>query len=138
MKSILFKLSILVFSIWTLTSCISQERLTYLQESEELEVDTAGFQMIRRSYYKVQKNDLLHIQIRSMDPDIDDYFQKGGQENTTISANSSQGSAQIYFNGYSVNPNGYINLPVIGDVFVEGLSANEITDLLYKKAFRVF
>jgi len=116
-----------------MSSCISIKKLTYLQDTEEaLEVDTAGYQMLKRSYYKLQKNDLLSIQIRSLDPETQKYFSLG-QGNGNAQMNASRGGGQLYFSGYSVDEFGNIDVPVLGLVYVEGLSIKEVQKLLIEK-----
>lgn len=111
------------------TSCVSRKKLTYLQdkEGELLEVDTAGYQKLRRSFYKVQVNDLLDIQFKSSSEEVDKYFNinKNGQSNNMM-ANGRGGSSAIYFNGYTVYTNGSIKLPVIGEVYINGLTVEQI------------
>lgn len=114
------------------TSCVSTKKLTYLQdkEGEPLEVDTAGYQKLRRSFYKVQVNDLLDIRFRSFNEEVDKFFNiQGGNANSNMAGggmNGQGGNAQIYFNGYTVNSDGRVKLPVIGELYVNGLSIEEI------------
>jgi len=115
------------------TSCVSTKKLTYLQdkEGEPLEVDTAGYQKLRRSYYKVQVNDLLDIRFRSYNEEVDKFFNIQSGNNAGGfggggSVNGQGGNAQIYFNGYTVNSDGRVKLPVIGELYVNGLSIEEI------------
>lgn len=139
-----FKLLIFVSFIGILSSCISVKKLTYLQDTDEpLEVDTAGYQMLKRSYYKVQKNDLLSIQIRSLNPEVDKYFSlgqsnQGNNNNNNMGGGGRQGGGQLYFNGYSVDEFGNIDLPVLNDIYIEGLTINEIQFLLLSKLSKYF
>ena len=129
-----FKLLIFISFIGILSSCISVKKLTYLQDTDEpLEVDTAGYQMLKRNYYKIQKNDMLSIQIRSLNPEVDTYFSIGRSTNNNMNVGQNQGSSQLYFNGYSVDPFGNIDIPVLSKIYVEGLSINEVQNLLIEK-----
>jgi polysaccharide export outer membrane protein len=119
------------------TSCVSTKKLTYLQdkEGEPLEVDTAGYQKLRRSFYKVQVNDLLDIRFRSFNEGVDKFFNlqnAGANGNIGMGGGQNGGSAQIYFNGYTVRPDGKLKLPVIGEVYVNGLTIDEIEAKLDK------
>jgi len=131
MKKI-FTYSILVLlALLVGTSCVSTKKLTYLQdkEGEPLEVDTAGYQKLRRSFYKVQVNDLLDVRFRSFNEDVDKFFNIQSAQNQNMGGSSGSGrggSAQIYFNGYTVNTDGRVKLPVIGELYVNGLSVEEI------------
>lgn len=130
-----FKLLIFILFIGILSSCISVKKLTYLQDTDEpLEVDTAGYQMLKRNYYKIQKNDMLSVQIRSLNPEVDKYFSIGSTGNMNqMNGGRNQGASQLYFNGYSVDPFGNIDIPVLNRIYVEGLSINEVQNLLLEK-----
>jgi len=118
---------IILFLVGAMSSCIPIKKLTYLQDTDEaLEVDTAGYQMLKRSYYKLQKNDLLSIQITSLDPETDAYFKMGQNRNQNTNVSRNQGSSQLYFNGYSVDQFGNVDIPVLGLVYIEGLSIKEV------------
>jgi len=134
------KVLLFLFIVGFLSSCISVKKLTYLQDTETpLEVDTAGYQMLKRSYYKVQKNDLLSVQIRSLNPEVDKYFSLGQSGQTGLGGgNNRQGGGQLYFNGYSIDEFGNIDLPVLGDIYIEGLTINEIQFLLLSKLSKYF
>lgn len=126
------------------TSCVSTKKLTYLQdkEGEALEVDTAGYQKLRRSFYKVQVNDLLDIRFRSFNEEVDKFFNlqntQGNNGMGGAGGNGRGGNAMIYFNGYTVNSDGYMKLPVIGSVYVNGLSVEEIEAKLDKLLLEYF
>lgn len=126
-----------------MSSCINVKRLTYLQDTDEpLEIDTAGYQMLKRSYYKVQKNDMLSIQIKSIDPEITNYFVvgqgNGGNMNQGGGIGGNRGNAALYFNGYSVDEFGNIDFPVLGQVYINGLTIIEIQKLLVQKLAKYF
>jgi len=117
-----------------LTACVPTKKLTYLQDKpgEPLEVDTAGFQKLRRSNYHVQVNDLLDIRLRSFNEETDRFFniqqQTGNMGMMAGGGGGGQGggNAMIYFNGYAIDEYGYIKLPVLDRVFIKGLTILEI------------
>lgn len=135
-----YKLFLLITLVGIMSSCISVKKLTYLQDTDEpLEIDTAGYQMLKRSYYKIQKNDMLSIQIRSQNPDVDKYFSLGQNQGGIGNQNMGQnGSAQLYFNGFSVDEFGNIDIPVLDKIYIEGLTINEVQALLIKKLSEFF
>jgi polysaccharide export outer membrane protein len=133
------KLLLFISFIGFLSSCISVKKLTYLQDTEEpLEVDTAGYQMLKRSYYKVQKYDMLSIQIKSIDEATTNYFRIGQGNGVGNVGGGNRGSAAIYFTGYSVDEFGNIDFPVLNEVYVEGLTIHEIQELLLVKLSKYF
>lgn len=140
-KAIQFGLMSLLILI-AASSCVSTEKLTYLQdkEGEPLELDTAGYQKLRRTFYKVQVNDLLDIRFRSFNEEEDRFFnlQSGQNQNMNMGGGGRGANPQLYFTGYTVNSEGKIKLPVIGEVYVNGLTIEEIEHKLDKLALNYF
>lgn len=121
------------------SSCISTKKLTYLQDSDEpLELDSLGYQKLRRTYYRIQENDLLSIQIRPIDKQTAEYFNFSQNTQNQNIGNGAQSNANIYFNGYSVDKEGYIHMPVFGRLFVAGLTIAELDNLIQNKLKEYF
>lgn len=82
--------------------------------------------------YKVRPNDQLLIKINSFEGSTGDFINQklsGSTESTRLQYDPST----IYFNSYSINDSGYIKLPVLEKVQVEGLTTFEIQELLDQK-----
>ena len=109
-----------------------------MQDTEEpLELDSLGYQKIRRTYYRIQENDLLNIQVRPLDKETAEYFNfdQGGRNGAGGAAGAGAagqggGNANLYFNGYSVDKDGYIHMPVFGKMYVAGLTIDELDELI--------
>lgn len=55
--------------------------------------------------------------------------------NIDIGTNNVQGQqsvAQLFINGYTVDEQGFIHFPILGDIFVRNLTITEISDLIAK------
>lgn len=121
MRSVMkiFGLGVLVLS---LNSCVPVKRLTYLQDASSEENHNFQFQE-----YKVQPNDILNITIRTFDPETNSLFNTSNiQQNNGMQA----GDVIFYIQGYTVDLNGEISMPVIGKLMVANLSIREIKDLI--------
>ncbi len=104
-----------------ITGCYSTKKVNYLQSSEdELRIP------VNPITYQVGPNDILNIRVQSRDPDQSAYFNISTIEDRNIQANP----ASLFLNGYSVNEEGNINLPIVGEVNVGGLSVEEIRVLI--------
>ncbi len=115
---------LLLFSLLGLLafSCVSPEKLTYLQIGEENQSDSL-FYALNRSKYNVQPNDILSITVRSYDSKTSELF------NTTSSSanlNAAAGDLLFYLNGYTVDFEGNIDMPVLGAFNVAGKNVDEI------------
>lgn len=122
-----------------LQSCDSYKRLPYLTEVETLTPEqlalTRGINEAR-----IKPNDILKITVNSIIPGATSDFNlplvpsSQSTVQTSIStASSTTGSLQ----NYTVNNNGYINFPVIGEILLSGMTIEEakgyIVSLIYPK-----
>lgn len=108
----------LVFLI--MTSCYTSKGVDYLQ------TDSANFStLVRPSKYTVRPSDVLNIKVQSRDPDQAAFFNLSN-ENRNFQANA----AALFVEGYSVDKEGMINLAIVGELKVSGLSVDEIQDMV--------
>jgi polysaccharide export outer membrane protein len=130
-KSIFIALVAFLF----ISGCTSQKKLAYLNNLSE----TGGEETFAMSIpdYKIQPRDILYITIKAMTPDgsISDFLLPS---RSNAVGNMVQGESGGYLYGYDVNSEGNINIPVIGIINVNGLTLNEIRDLLQVSADKVF
>ena len=115
MRSILCFVVIIIISFCS--SCITNKNLEYIAEPEGI-IPTIKFQ------YNIQKGDLISVQISSTTKSDYDFF------NLQETSNPQLLSQNPYLYGYLVKPNGEIELPMLGNVNVDGLSFSEAEDLI--------
>ncbi|MGB5419013.1 polysaccharide biosynthesis/export family protein [Algibacter sp.] len=105
----------------TLSSCYTSKEINYLQS------DISQFVVpTQLTEYLVQENDILDIKVQSRDPEQSDFFNITALDNRGNDANP----ASMYLTGYSVNSDGMINLAIVGEVKVIGLSVKDIRKLV--------
>lgn len=126
MKPLLYSILLLLFIS---TSCIPTSRLTYLQDNDDVpeNLDSLYFQNIQKAPYQVQVSDILNISIRSLNPDVSRFFNSTNPDNQ---GNIAAGDILFYLNGYSVNIEGKIEVPVLGDIYVLGKNLSEIKQII--------
>jgi polysaccharide export outer membrane protein len=119
-----------------LSSCISTKRLTYLQDlpGKPIELDSNGFQPYFPTEYRLQKNDLLQIKIKTFNEETDKFFNYQEQQNNRMGmmggGGQGNGNPMLYYSGYNVDLDGNVKLPVLGNVKLEGLTLPEATNLI--------
>lgn len=122
-----------------LASCTSQKNLVYFQNdrlkgktpNEQIYVYGEGQENVSPEY-KLQEHDMLYIQISSsMDAETSQLF-SGGNANNNPYAQTSE--TAIYLNSYEVNEDGFVTLPVIGDLKVVGFTVDQIKEQIRVKA----
>jgi polysaccharide export outer membrane protein len=111
-----------------IVSCVPIKRLTYLQEGE-----AKAEYKLQRSSYLLQPNDILSITIRSYDSETSQYFNISNTNSQGLQA----GDIIFYLQGYSVDLEGMINLPILGQVAVAGRTIAEI-QILVETALRPY
>lgn len=122
---ILMKKIILLMLMGVLmVSCVSRKKLTYLQPAESA-ADTAFYQL-SRSKYKIQPNDILSIQVRSFDEETTRMF--NASEQTRL--NAAGGDLIFYLNGFTVDFDGNIEMPILGKINVVGQDIEQIQGLV--------
>jgi len=103
----------------TVSSCYTSKHLNYLQtDSNKLTIPVIP------SEYRVQSNDVLSIKVQSKDPEQSTFFNVRTVENRNMDANL----ASLFLTGYTVDPEGMINLAIVGELKVGGLTIEEIRD----------
>jgi polysaccharide biosynthesis/export protein len=108
------------FIIFLFGSCISNKELHYLQPTGKTQQESTINAVVSKPY-RLQVNDVLTIRIKALDQKLVDMFSPSIQQG--IAANSSDA---LYFDGFTVNDHGIIRIPVLGEVNVIGLTAEEI------------
>jgi polysaccharide export outer membrane protein len=110
------------------TACVSNEKIIYLQNLEGNEAIPEG-ELISYEIpeYKLQYNDIVDVNIQTVDDMLQTGFNsRSAQMNSQMGNVASQNGGDIYYmNGYSVDKNGNIRLPIIGDVNVRNKTLEE-------------
>lgn len=127
MKKNFFVLLMLVI----LSSCVTQKDLIYLQNDGSTS-STIPINEIQNKPYRVQTYDVLSIRVKTVDPKINELFTITST-NPNAGGMMQQGEQGLYFNGYNVDAQGFIRLPVVGRMSVIGLTLEEIRDNIEQK-----
>ena len=110
------------------SSCVTHKKLLILHEEGEVSViDTLQERVLNK--YHLQSGDVLDIKVSSLDPGSVAIFNKssGGNSSTNIT------EASVYINGYMIDQFGDVNVPLIGDLKVKGLTLDSVNSLLDTK-----
>jgi len=119
------------------SSCKSNKELIYLQNLPEGEVvQSVPFSTDR---YHLRPGDNLYIQVASINPEVNQLF------NPSMGSGYSGGTSQQfgtvssqYLNGYLINANGEIELPIIGAVPAAGKTLHEVKESLVTRVDEYF
>ncbi len=113
---------LMILTLSTIVSCVPKKRIVYFQNETGEEYSSA-----KASDYKVVPGDVLNIKVVSVDEKTMLLF----ENRNTVS--SLQGDGVLYYTGYTVAEDGFVDVPTLGRVEVHGLTCNEIQDTLTKQ-----
>jgi len=102
-------------------SCISARKTVYFYDVK----DTTFLQRGTGIQTPIHENDILSISISSLNPEATAVFNRPNDfvsRSTTATGTTSQSS------GYLVNTDGYIQLPILGNIKAAGLTKNQLKD----------
>src|SRR5690554_305664 len=87
--------------------------------------------------YRIKPNDLLYLKILTLDPEINEIFnpsRTGGNNNQSGTQQMYGTPVGQYLNGYLVDDDGAVSIPIIGKVEMAGLTLTEAEDQLRLRA----
>ena len=127
-----FLLFIIIFTT-LLTSCIPNKELVYFQG--EPSSKKTVFKILNEPY-KLQVNDILSIQLKADDEKLVSLFNPIQQ---TGSQTSSQFNEQnLYFSSYTIDRQGNIRIPYVGELNVLGYTEKEVREKIEEELGKYF
>ena len=127
---------IFIFTIGLLTTgCISREKLNYFQDAKVADTVTEEMKEAQRrriEEIRIQPFDILDIKVSSPDPKTNQMFNNiggsgGGGGNQTARVGEEYGV------GFSVEKNGNVKLPILGEVNVLNLTVGQAENLIQER-----
>ena len=110
-----------IFILFTLVSCNTSRKVAYFENIQ----DATFKSTLALVEAPIQKNDILTISISSLNAEASAIFNP--TSNNVIRIGTSSGS-DVLGGGYLVNPDGNIQLPIIGTVTAAGLTKKQLKD----------
>lgn len=108
------------------SSCVTQKYVEYIQDdSKEIKV----FKEAQIEEYRLKSSDELYIQISSLDDvSINQFTGIGGVSQSIYSSTLTPYGASLI--SYTIDKEGYLNIPVIGKMLVKDKTITEVSNML--------
>lgn len=116
----LMKYCLFIILIFLISSCSTRKEIVYFQDAESLE----GYENIMDYEPVIEENDVLRINVSSMNEEVVRPFQNTGSQQGGGAGGG--GGQNLSLTGYLVDPEGIIQFPVLGAVEVAGKTRSEI------------
>ncbi len=137
MRKILFLLVISTL----MASCISNKRITYLQnlpENTPIEFEQViPFAEVDFKYV-LQPFDLVEIDFASSDENLTEAFSFQNSRIAGGIGGGGAGSDPLYMTGYSIDQEGFVEVPKLGKIKIGGLTEEEAKDLVQLEINKFF
>ncbi len=126
-KRYLRTLLVFILSLSMFSGCIPYKRIVYMQKKPNA-INTTETFTVPTYIYTIAKGDILGIDIST--------FTKGSINNISenIAPKTSTSGTDPMQNGYVVDDNGAVNLPIMGLVTLEGLTLPKAQEIILKKS----
>lgn len=122
----LSNLSLIIFTIFILTSCGSIKDVAYFQDPDQ--IPSVAYQHDMAKYeIRIMPNDNLLITVSALNPQAAEPFNAVNLTNRSVSTSG------LEWQGYLVDEKGEINFPVVGKLRVGGLIKSEAISLIQKR-----
>lgn len=120
-------LSLILFGV---ISCVPNKRLIYMQQLEESFgplVESSEKYPYQVEEYLLQVNDIVEINIKTTDEKLNLVFGAVSNDMQNQAAmGGNQGSGDAFFlNGYTIDDQGMVEIPLIGKLRIEGLTTED-------------
>jgi polysaccharide biosynthesis/export protein len=97
------------------SSCVQQNKLIYMHGAVNDTLVNPAYMPV--AGYRIQKQDILYIKVMNLEKQIEE-IAGTTQQYSTAQMFSTESGAMVH--GYMVNDSGYVNIPVLGLVKIEG------------------
>jgi len=114
--------------IWV-TGCQNGKNITYLKNLDISENDKVFLN--KNTPYRIKPNDILYVRVLSTNQEVAELYNNNPTSGVTSTLRS---DADQYVNGFSVDKEGNIVLPVLGKLHVGGLTLEEAYDVIQDQA----
>lgn len=132
-------ISLIAISCLVFNSCSTPKNITYFRDIP----DTISKRTITQIGYNsllIKPDDILQVSIQTLDPVSTGMLNQESANPLPASGNANQpvSAASSAVTGYLVDKNGYIILPLVGKVDVNGKSTSEVRDIIQAKAAQFY
>lgn len=129
----IFKLIHIVLVVFVFASCVPNRKITLLQHTAKDGEELKANEMRARKYetgtieYALNPNDLLDIKISTLTPTAFNPFNDADRTLVPGVVYGQSGNL-VQSQGYYIDPDGFLELPILGRIRIAGLTINQAED----------
>ncbi len=133
MKKTILRLLPVLALVLSMSSCVSTKKIVYFQGSDSLYAEAQ--KVLQQYEMRVKPADNLLVKVTCDNPELLKIFAQDVMMGTAGYTNNitQQGTTVNNVYGYTVNTEGNLTLPMLGDVHVDGLTVGECAEVIEEK-----
>lgn len=117
------------------TSCVPNRKMVYMQTSAPGDTLAKSGELIPYSVddYELQFNDVIDVTMKTTSAELNEILQIDDSRNQIRNMDGLNSGDAFFFNGYPVDNEGFVNLPLVGEIKVVGMNIPEATRAIEAK-----
>jgi len=116
---------------FVLSSCVPLKKTAYLRVADDADT-VKTFVNERKIDYRIQPGDNLYIRVVTLDATtttlLNPLSMSGGGSGAGLT-----NDAGVYLQSYTINEAGYLDFPMVGEIFVRNMNVEEVKEALTEK-----
>lgn len=135
------RLLVIICIFLLLSSCISNRRITYLQNlpgDEPIGLDEFIPFAEYENRYILQPFDVVDIDFASANEELTQAFEFQGSRQMRGGMGGMMGGDMFYFTGYTIDVDGFVELPRLGKIKIGGLTEDEAREVVQREIKEYF
>ena len=128
-------LIISMFSFLAFQGCVPNKKLVYMQKSQEQDVAWKSGQLIPYEVedYRLQYNDVIDVTMKTTSAELNELLTIDDSDNQIRNMDGLNSGDAFFLNGYTVDNDGFVSLPLAGNVKVVGMNVIEAKTAIEEK-----
>ena len=126
-----------VLFVSAICSCNTYKTVPYFHDLPDTTTSALGFTVPFKNP-TIQPDDILAINIGTLDQDITNFLNKTAADAATLASSAAPVSAEQGITGYLVDKNGEVELPFTGKIKLGGLTTAEARDTIRNRVSKYF
>ena len=124
------------------TSCVSNKRIVYMQEMEADQsplIYASELLPYETEEYLLQYNDIVDISIKTSSKELNELFsvfEMGNAQGNMMMQGGRAGGDIFFMTGYTLDDRGMVELPLLGEIKLSGMSTQEAKGLVENEMVR--
>src|SRR5687767_12432814 len=122
-------INIIIYSLFCicLFSCVANKRIVYMQNLDKDATLSRSGDLIpyQIDEYELQLNDVIDVTMKTTSAELNEILKVNDSESHIRNMGGLNSGDAFFLNGYSIDNDGLVNLPLVGEIKLVGMNVKE-------------